>query len=96
MRTITMRKALDRLKVWFLSWIAEARKARRCCELVKAILAAAGRWNEKDYCGCWTRRPYALEAATKLSWIDYFLIMETEVKLIHSIFLITNFMCENK
>lgn len=76
---------MDRLKVWFLSWIAEARKVRQCCELVKAILAAADRWNEKDYCGCWMRRPYVLEAVTRPSWIDYFLIMETEVKLISDI-----------
>lgn len=88
------RKALDRLKVWFLSWIAEARKARRCCELVKAISAAADRWNGKDYCGCWTRRPYVPAAATKLFWTDCSLIMATEVKLIR-IFIIMNFMCEN-
>lgn len=75
-----MKMASVRPKVWFLFWIAEARKVRRCCELVKAILAVVDKWNEKDYCGYWTRKLCVLEVAMRPSWIAYFLIMEIEVK----------------
>lgn len=51
-RMITTKMVSGRLRVWYLSWIVEVRKARQCYELVKATLAAVDRWSEKDYSGC--------------------------------------------
>lgn len=76
---ITMKMVLDHLRVWFLFWIEETRKAQRCYGLVKVILVAVGKWNGKDYSGYWMKKPCVLVAAMKRFWTVYSHIMEIEV-----------------